>query len=95
MTDLGLYDFEEKNINVSKKDIISHSANNHIVPSPDDTDVRNILLGIHRGDAVHLSGYLIQISAPDGWHWNSSRSQTDTGDHSCELFYVTEARILE
>lgn len=73
------------------------SANNHIIPA--DTTVRNVIKKIRKGDHIRLKGYLVRIngSTPGGktFHWNSSTTRTDTGNGSCEVFYVTEARILK
>lgn len=88
------YKYNPFKVNVSPWTIISHSSNNHIVIPPENDDLRSFLLGVHRGDTVQLTGYLVRITAPDGWNWSSSRSRTDTGDHSCELFYVTEGRRI-
>jgi len=88
------YKYKTENINVSPQEIIHFSANNHIVVPPENESLRKFLLGVHRGDSVHLSGYLIQISASEGWNWTSSRTRTDSGNHSCELFYVTDGKKI-
>ena len=80
--------------NMSKQNIVNNSANTHIVISPEDESVKELLFNIKRGDSVHLSGYLINVIATDGWRWSSSRSRSDSGNHSCELFYVTEAKLI-
>jgi hypothetical protein len=68
-------------------EITAHSANTHCLPA--DAAVRDTLLGIRRHELVRLQGYLVSVTKPDGFHWNSSLSRTDTGGHSCEVLWVT------
>ena len=72
------------------------SANTHIIAA--DRSVKSTISRIRRGDHVHLKGYLVNISgsAPGGktFIWNSSTSRYDSGNGSCEVFYVTSAQIL-
>lgn len=76
-------------VSINQSELEHNVANVHIIPNPDDYTVRNDVLSIRRGDSVRLQGYLVQISGDDGYRWNSSRSRKDTGDGSCEVFYVT------
>lgn len=76
-------------LSVPVGEIVRSTANTHIVPAFDSDWVRGELLRVKRGDVVRLEGYLVRISGPGGWHWNSSRTRDDGGDGSCEVFYVT------
>ena len=72
--------------------IIYESSNNHIIPANDE--IRDLVGYIRRGDHVKLKGYLVNVSGYRDadratFVWNSSTSRTDTGPHSCEVFYVT------
>ena len=67
-------------------DIISHSANMHMVPA--DRSVAESLAHVHQGDTVRLAGWLIRIDGDDGWHWQSSLTRDDSGDGACEVVYV-------
>jgi hypothetical protein len=67
-------------------EIISHTANLHMIPAT--AGVEEKLKSVRRGNLVELSGYLVQVDAPDGWHWRSSLSRTDTGPGACELVWV-------
>jgi hypothetical protein len=70
-------------------EIISHSANVHIIPANDNVWKAAIKVG--KNDRVYMEGYLVYIMATKGsarHPWNSSLSRTDSGDHSCEVFYV-------
>jgi hypothetical protein len=74
--------------------ISSHSSNNHIIPATEN--VRKAVKSIKARQRVILEGSLVNLTGTfEGqsvW-WNTSLSRTDTGDSSCELFYVTKVRI--
>jgi hypothetical protein len=76
----------------SEGDIISHSANMHMVPSTDELAGR--LRAIDRGDLVDIRGYLVEIKLANGGIWRSSLSRTDTGNGACELVWVEELSKL-
>jgi hypothetical protein len=46
------------------------------------------LKDVRPGQVVRLRGYLVAVTADDGWQWRSSLSRTDTGSGACELFWV-------
>ena len=48
------------------------------------------MLALDEGEIVRLSGFLVDAAGPEGDRWRSSLSRTDTGDQSCEVFYVEE-----
>ncbi len=69
--------------------VISHSANMHLIPAT--SAVADRLLSMKVGQIVELRGKLVRADGPDGWHWVSSLSRTDTGDGSCEVVWVESA----
>jgi hypothetical protein len=71
---------------ISAGDVISHSANMHMVPA--DPLVEKRLLAVKTGQILELRGMLIRADGLDGWHWVSSLTRTDTGDGSCEVVWV-------
>ncbi|MEI9475024.1 MAG: hypothetical protein WCO26_00395 [Deltaproteobacteria bacterium] len=74
--------------------VTTHSANNHIVPV--NENVGRAVKSIRKRDRVVLEGYLVNIQGSYKGRdvaWNTSLSPTDTGNGSCELFYVTKVRI--
>ena len=74
--------------------IITHSANNHIIPATEN--VQRALKIIKKRDRVVLEGYLVNLKGTYKGRevrWNTSLSRTDTGNGSCELFYVSKVRI--
>ncbi|MDE2027608.1 MAG: hypothetical protein KGK03_08870 [Candidatus Omnitrophica bacterium] len=74
-------------------EIISHSANNHIIAA--DKDVLDAVAHFKRYDVVDLEGYLVDVeSKKKDWSWHTSLSRTDFGGGSCELFWVNNALDL-
>ncbi|NTV29687.1 MAG: hypothetical protein HGA80_06380 [Candidatus Omnitrophica bacterium] len=72
--------------------IITHSANNHIIPA--DQEVFRTIERIKRYDVVTLEGYLVDVAdRKRDWHWSTSLTRADSGGGSCELFWVTSAVI--
>ena len=74
--------------------IISHSSNNHIIPA--NENICRAIRTIKRKDRVVLKGFLVNLKGTSKGQtvaWNTSLSRTDTGNGSCELFYVSYVRI--
>ncbi len=74
--------------------IISHSSNNHIIPANENISLA--LKTIQKKEKVILEGLLVNLKGTfkgGTVHWNTSLTRKDTGDGSCELFYVTKVRI--
>jgi hypothetical protein len=71
---------------IPRREIETSSANMHMIPS-DDT-VRRSLERVRQGQLVHLTGFLVDASRPNGWRWHTSMTREDTGDGACELVYV-------
>lgn len=74
------------------RNIIEQSSNTHLVPANDE--VAQIMDQVVRGDRVRLYGVLIAVNRPDGWHWRSSLSRSDSGHGACELMWVEKIEIL-
>ncbi len=74
--------------------IISHSSNNHIIPSSYNLSLA--LKNIKRNDLVRIDGYLVKV---DGFlkngkvYWGTSTTRNDSGDRSCELIYAKSIHI--
>ncbi len=71
-----------------QEEIISSSANTHCIPR--DRKIHRALLRVKKYDLVELEGFLVTVSAADGFSWRSSLSRRDSGDGSCELLLVTK-----
>ncbi len=74
------------------EEIIRHSANMHLIPA--NHWVERQLLKARKGQLVALRGMLVRIEGPNGFHWVSSTTRTDSGDGSCEVIWVEEVRWL-
>ena len=72
-------------------EIISHSANMHMVPA--SNAVAESLKQVSEDDVIELNGWLIRIEKENGWRWQSSLSRDDSGDGACELVYVCSIQI--
>jgi hypothetical protein len=35
----------------------------------------------------------VDVSAPDGWQWRSSRTRTDSGAGACEVIWVEDVEL--
>ncbi len=78
---------------IPAEEIMGHAANTHIIPA--DSHVAAQLDKMRPGQVIELEGYLVNASAADGWHWQSSLTREDTGNGACELFWVEAARIIQ
>jgi hypothetical protein len=58
----------------------------HLIPAAPEVWTR--LKRARPGQVVRLRGYLVSVTAPDGWRWDISLSRTDTGAGGCEPFRV-------
>ncbi len=77
---------------ISPDDIVSHSANTHIVPAT--PEIFDVIKRIKQYDVVSLEGYLVDIETRNkDWFWRTSLSRTDSDAGSCELLWVTKATI--
>ena len=76
------------------KYIINHSSNNHIIPA--NPNILRAVRSIKRKQKIILYGYLVRLKGVykgnDMW-WNTSLTRSDTGDSSCEVFYVEKVRV--
>lgn len=73
---------------IPQRAIETSSANMHMIPA-DDT-VRRALERVEPGQVIHLQGFLVDASRPDGWRWHTSMTREDTGNGACELVFVED-----
>lgn len=71
--------------------ISNNSANTHMIPA--NKSVERQLKKIRKNDYVALSGYLANVRFPSGGTWKTSTTRSDTGNGSCEIFYVEFVEI--
>ena len=77
---------------IPRHDIEVNSANMHMIPA--DANIAHTLKSIRVGQVVRLSGYLVDVAAPDGFHWRSSLTRNDTGNGACELVWVEDLQVM-
>jgi len=70
------------------RDFGRHSANWHLVPANDDIAAE--LKAIRRNDVVRITGHLVDIDAPDGTRYRTSRTRGDQGAGACEIILVSD-----
>jgi hypothetical protein len=85
------YYWRTDNFVIPRREVETHSANMHMIPA--NEDIAKQLTMIDEGDLVTLTGKLVNVSADDGWRWNSSLTRSDTGQGACELIYVESLSI--
>lgn len=68
-----------------------HLSNMHLIAA--DRDVARAIAKLRPGQVISMSGYLVEVRRPDGWHWRSSLSRDDTGPGACELMWVTRIDV--
>jgi len=68
------------------------SANMHIMPA--SPEIRAMLDTVGPGDVVRMSGFLVNISGPGGYAWNTSIVRTDVGLGACEVILVETVEIV-
>ena len=76
---------------IPTEEIVSHSANWHLVPANDV--VWNKLDGIKVGDVVQLEGKLVNLENPEVGTMSTSLTRADSGAGACEIIYVEKASI--
>ena len=65
----------------------------HLIPANNEVD-RTMKSETRKGSIVQFSGYLVSISAMDGWRWKSSLTRKDTGSGACEVVWVKQMQVL-
>lgn len=76
---------------IPANEIISHSANMHMIPASDEVEKK--LKAVKQGEIVTLTGHLVEATANDGWRWKSSLTRDDSGLGACELVWVQEISV--
>lgn len=80
------YYWQTPELPVPREEVVTNSANMHLIPA--NKRVGEKLNSVRRGHVIKVDGYLVEVSAPDGWNWKSSLTRSDSGSGACELIYV-------
>jgi len=76
---------------LSNTEIGHRSSNMHMFPS--EGGVSKTMDSVRKGDIIHLSGKLINITTKDGATWKTSLSRKDGGGGACEIVLVEKLII--
>jgi hypothetical protein len=80
-----------KNPPIEPSRIMQNSANTHILPANDA--IAQQVQDLRPDQIVFLKGHLVEVSKQDGFSWRSSLTRGDTGNGSCEIFWVEDLEI--
>jgi hypothetical protein len=78
---------------IPRNEIELSTANVHMIPA--DAGVRGALKRVRKGQLVHIEGFLVDASGPNGWRWTTSMTRSDTGAGACELVYVESLDVID
>jgi hypothetical protein len=78
---------------IPEKEITTHSSNNHVISS--NSAVAHVVCSLRAGQIVFMKGWLVNVSGPDGFHWDTSTRRDDTSNGACEVFYVESASAAD
>ena len=87
------YRWSVEELPIPRRDIETNSANMHLIPAT--RQVEKAIDKVKKGHVVDIRGYLVKISASDGWRWQSSLTRQDTGANACELIWVEQFEIIK
>lgn len=76
---------------IPEREIISHSANMHLIPA--DEAVRGRLAEVRRGQVIALRGELVEVRSPAGATLRSSLRRDDSGAGACEVIWVEDLEL--
>ncbi len=87
------YYWHVKELPIPRREIETSSANMHMIPA--DPSVKRQLEKVRAGQVIHIDGFLVDASRPNGWHWKTSMTRNDTGGGACELIYVESVDVVQ
>lgn len=81
------YRWRVKTFPIPRREIETHSANMHLIPST--PEIAAAIKAAEAGRMVKFTGDLVEVISQDGnWRWKSSLTRNDTGAGACELVLV-------
>jgi hypothetical protein len=86
------WDLPDGTYPIAPLDIITHSAQMHMIPS--EPQIESQLKRLRPGQLVHVVGWLVDVRGPHGFQWNTSMRRDDTGDGACEIVYVERLDLM-
>lgn len=85
------YFWNANELPIPYEEVVNSSANMHMIPA--DEKIAKYLEGLKPGNIVYLKGYLVNITGPNGFYWNTSLTRSDSGNGACELVWVESLSI--
>jgi hypothetical protein len=73
---------------IPMEEVALHAVNTHIIPA--DAEIEKRVNSVRKGDLIQVKGYLVDVTRPDGFSWNTSTDPRGFGDHSCKIIWVKE-----
>ncbi len=78
---------------IPEDEIITHSANIHLIPA--DDSVAQSIASLRIGSLVQMSGWLVDATYPGADKpWRSSLTRDDEGAGACEILYARSLFLL-
>jgi hypothetical protein len=78
---------------LSPGEMVRHAANVHVIAA--NKTVAKAVAKLRSGQLVAMRGYLVNVSKPGGFSWNTSLRRDDEGNGACEVFYVEELLVSD
>lgn len=78
---------------IPRREIETQSANMHLIPA--NEMIEALIESAKVGQIIAMKGALVRVDGKDGWHWQSSLTREDTGNHACELVYVDSFELIQ
>ncbi|GIW26386.1 hypothetical protein [Meiothermus sp.] len=69
-------------------EIVVSSANMHLIPGNPNIELR--LKRLKPGHLVRIRGFLVNVTGPNGFYWNTSTTRHDSGNGACEIVWVAD-----
>jgi len=85
------YHWQVREFPIPEGEIIGSSANMHLIAA--DTLIERAIEQTRVGDVVSFDGFLVRADGPNGYHWISSLTRSDSGGGACELVWVEHFTI--
>lgn len=86
------FTWKAERLPITRSEIVSSATNMHFIPASDAAAVQLREVAVH--DRIRLHGRLVDVSAADGWRWQTSRSRSDSGRGACELLLLDRIEWL-
>jgi len=85
------YHWQVRAFPIPEREIISHSANMHLIPA--NAAVGRALARVRRGQVIALRGELVAVQSASGLTLRSSLSRDDSGPGACEVIWLEDLEI--